>query len=151
MEQWNYETFLMDLRKFQNKIKKEFNEDLKKFKISSTHIGVLMLLKNQKTGYSMSELSRLTKVDNALMTRNIKELEKIDYVYRDQEEHKKRKYHICLTESGWNVAKKLEQIIKTKQKNFEESFTKEEQDVLCRALQIIAQKFMKIEKEDKEC
>ena len=85
MEKLSYEKFLVYLRQFQNKIQKEFNEDLKNFHLSSTYLGIIMMLYDHREGYSMSDLSRLTSVDNALMTRNIKELEKIDYIYRNRE------------------------------------------------------------------
>ena len=152
MEKLNFEKFLIYLRQIQNKIQKDFNEDVKALGISSTHMGIIMILKNRSNGCSMSELSRLNKVDNALMTRNIKELEKINYVYRNREKESQRKYHICLTEDGKQMALKLEKIIEQKQQNFLNNFTEEEKKIIDEAVSIVIQKFMKsIEKEEKEC
>lgn len=152
MEKLNFEKFLIYLRQIQNKIQKDFNEDVKALGISSTHMGIIMILKNCSNGCSMSELSRLNKVDNALMTRNIKELEKINYVYRNREKESQRKYHICLTEDGKQMALKLEKIIEQKQQNFLNNFTEEEKKIIDEAVSIVIQKFMKtIEKEEKEC
>ena len=150
MEEWNYESFLIYLRQILNKMQKEMNDDLKKFQISSTHVGILMLLKKQN-GCSMSELSRVIKVDNALMTRNIKELEKINYVYRNRESEIQRKYHICLTENGMKVANELDKIIEEKQKCLEKLFNEEERAILKKGIDIMVQKFITIEKEEKEC
>lgn len=149
MEELNYEKFLIYLRQFQNKMQKEFNDDLKHYQISSTHIGILLTLQSRKEGYSMSELSRLIKVDNALMTRNIKELEKIEYIYRNRENELQRKYHICLTEKGNQVAEELCKIMRKKQEEFINCFTEEERNMIENAIKIIIQKFMKtIEKEE---
>ena len=52
MEELNYEKFLIYLRQFQSKMQKGFNDDLKHYHISSTHIGIIMMLKNTKEGYS---------------------------------------------------------------------------------------------------
>lgn len=117
MKELNYENFLIYLRLFQKRMQKKMNEDLRKLGISSTHVGIIMILKNSKEGISMSNLSRMIKVDNALMTRNIKELEKINYIYRNRENESQRKYHICLTEDGEKIAKKLCSIMEQKQKN----------------------------------
>ena len=151
MKEINYEQFLIYLRQFQNKIQKNVNEDLKNFHISSTHIGIIMILKKEKNGCSMSELSRIIQVDNALMSRTISELEKINYIYRDRENIKQRKYHICLTKKGQDVANELEEIIKKRKKEFLKNFTKEEQKILIRAVEIMIQKFISLEKEEKEC
>lgn len=154
MEKCNlsYEKFLMYLRQFQNKAQKEFNEELKKFGISSTHIGIITILKNHPMGCSMSEISRIIMVDNALMTRNIKELEKINYVYRNRENESQRKYHICLTEEGNEVANEIERIIRQKQECFQQHFTKEEQMQVEQGIKILIEKSMKImESEDKKC
>lgn len=149
MEELNYEKFLIYLRQFQNKMQKDFNDDLKRFKISSTHIGIIMMLSKLEEGCSMSELSRQTKVDNALMTRNIKELEKIEYVYRNRANELQRKYHICLTKKGQEVASELRKIVENKQKEFCKCFTREEIEIVKKAINIIAQKFMNtLEKEE---
>ena len=152
MDELNYEKFLIYLRMFQNKIQKSFNENLKKLGISSTHVGIIMILKTTKEGLPMSSLSRLTKVDNALMTRNIKELEKIKYIYRNRENDSQRKYNICLTEQGYQVADIVQQIMEEKQKRFQEQFTKEERKTLEQGIQILLKKVINIvEKEEKEC
>ena len=142
MEKLSYEKFLVYLRQFQNKIQKEFNEDLKNFHLSSTYLGIIMMLYDHPEGYSMSDLSRLTSVDNALMTRNIKELEKIDYIYRNRENELQRKYHICLTEKGQKVAGELKNIIEKRQQDFLKLFSKEEQALLEQAMNIVIQKFI---------
>ncbi len=152
MKELNYENFLIYLRLFQKRMQKKMNEDLRKLGISSTHVGIIMILKNSKEGISMSNLSRMIKVDNALMTRNIKELEKINYIYRNRENESQRKYHICLTEDGEKIAKKLCSIMEQKQKKFIEKFTPEEKNIIEKAVQIVYEKFGKeIEKEEKTC
>ncbi len=152
MEKLNFEKFLVYLRQIQNKIQKDMNEEVRTLGISSTHMGIIMILKTSINGCSMSELSRLNKVDNALMTRNIKELEKINYVYRNRENESQRKYHICLTEEGKQMAEKLEKIVNRKQKQFIDNFTEEEKQIIDQALNIVIQKLIKtMEKEEKEC
>jgi DNA-binding MarR family transcriptional regulator len=143
MEELNYEKFMIYLRQCQNKIQKGFNEEIKQFHISSTHISIIMMLYHHKEGFSMSELSRLLFVDNALMTRNIKELEKIKYIYRNRENEFQRKYHICLTEEGKKIALKIQEILEQKQSKFCSEFTKQEQEILNQALHIIICKFNK--------
>lgn len=149
MEELNYEKFMIYLRQCQNKIQKGFNEEIKKFHISSTHISIIMILYHNKEGFSMSELSRLLCVDNALMTRNIKELEKIKYVYRNRESESQRKYHICLTEEGKKIAQNVQEILEQKQAKFQKQFTEQEQEILNQALQIMIQKLKKTIEEGK--
>lgn len=152
MEEINYQKFLIYLRQFQKIIQKNVNDELKNYNISSTHIGIIMILKEEEKGYTMTELSRLTKVDNALMTRNIKELEQINYIYRNREKQTQRKYHICLTEKGKDLAHSLEKIICKRKKEFFKNFTKEEQEILKQAANILVKKFIStIEKEENEC
>ncbi len=148
MERLSYEKFLVYLRQFQSKLQKDFNEDLKRFNLTSTYIGIFLLLNEEPDGYSMSELSRLNSVDNALMTRNIKELEKINYIYRNRENESQRKYHICLTETGKKVAKELKELLQKRQQEFLNSFTKEEKEILEQAIDIIFQKFVLTIKEE---
>jgi len=152
MKEFDYEQFLIYLRKFQNKIQKQFNQEVKKLNLSSTYVGIIMILSRKKDGCSMSELSRLTSVDNALMTRNIKELEKINYVYRNREKESQRKYHICLTEEGKQAAEALKEIVEEKKKSLIDCFTEEEQDVLVKAGKIVIERFLnEIEKEEQKC
>ena len=138
----------MYLRLCQNKIQKDVNDELKKYQLSSSYIGILLLLNDHTEGYSMTELSKLISVDNALMTRNIKGLEEIEYVYRNREKTNQRKYHICLTEKGLEVAKELQKIMQKKQEEFVSNFTKEEKEMIEKAINIVMQKFMKVMKED---
>jgi len=152
MEELNYETFMIYLRQIQKNMQRNMNEELKKIGITSTHVGILMILKREADGISMSELSRITKVDNALMTRNIKELEKINYIYRDRKKESERKYHICLTKEGYKIAKQLSKIIEEKQQNFLKSLTLEEKEILKKAVTIIIQKFeLEMRKEQEKC
>lgn len=150
MQDLNYEQFLIYLRKFQSEIQKQFNRELKILGISSTHVSIILLLSKNITGYTMTELSRLISVDNALMTRNIKELETIQYLYRDRENPSARKYQIRLTEKGFKVAKKIQKIMKTHQKEFLSDFTDEEQEKIGEVMLLFKRKFLlKIEKEEK--
>lgn len=152
MKEFDYEQFLIYLRKFQNKIQRQFNRDMKTLNLSSTYVGIIMVLSRKEEGYSMSELSRLISVDNALMTRNIKELEKINYVYRNREKESQRKYHICLTDEGRKIASSLQIIVDEKKESFVKKFTEEEQKILKKAGQIVIEKFLnEIEKENKKC
>lgn len=152
MNELDFDQFMSYLRMLLQKMQKDFNSELKHFGISSTHIGVIKLLNEKKIGYSMSELCRILKVDNALMTRNIKELEKINYVYRNKEKETQRKYHICLTKEGQKVANDLEKIVKEKQECFKKQFSEEEQQTIELASKIVVEKLMQIiEKEEKEC
>ena len=148
MEKLNYSKFLMYLRQCQNKIQKDVNEELKKYQLSSSYVGILLLLYDHKDGYSMSELSRLISVDNALMTRNIKGLEDIEYVYRNRENDSQRKYHICLTKKGFEVAEKMKEMMQKKQDDFACLFTEEERKIMEQAIDIVVSKFMKVMKED---
>ena len=151
MEQLQYETFLIYLRQCQNKIQKNFNEELKKYHISSTHLGILTLLNAHQDGYSMTELSKLMKADNALMTRNIQELEKIEYIYRDRMTNNDRKYHICLTKKGREVASEVRKIILRKQEEFKKSLTNEELLTIDKAMSILTEKFINKMKEEEKC
>ena|GEM_PF-3438013 len=137
----NFDQILIFTRKIREEMMKKCNYLIKHLNISCKHTSVLITLLDYESGCSMSVLSENLDVDNALMTRNIQELEYIGYVYRDRNDLKSRKYNICLTEKGKEIALEVKQITTHLLNNMSELFTETELIILKDAMNIVFQKY----------
>ena len=69
------ENFLINFRYFSKMMHKKFELYLKDNLVDSCEFICLLLLKREKQGLSMAELTKLSKVDKSMTTKVIKKLE----------------------------------------------------------------------------
>ncbi len=134
------ENFLINFRYFSKMMHKKFELYLKDNHVDSCEFICLLLLKREKQGLSMAELTKLSKVDKSMTTKVIKKLEEKDYIYRDRNSLNTRNYKICLTEVGFLKAKQIEKMLIQERKKFEKKFTTEEKEMLINCCNCILQK-----------
>lgn len=133
--------FLIYLRGSIKKMQKVFNEELKGYNITSSHLVYMILLKEYEDGLTMTELSNKSQVDKALTSRVVTELEKIEYIYRDRKDKHLRNYKICLTKKGLYVANSIEEIMSNNKKRMLDEFSTEEQEQIREVILMLMNKF----------
>jgi len=102
--------------------------------------GILFLLK-QRTGRSMTELSRLIELDNSTITGLIDRLEKAGFVYRNPDHVDRRLSHVYITPMGLDEVNKAKVVIRKVNEEVKEGFTAEQVDAFKSVLQSFSQKF----------
>lgn len=137
------EQFFIYIKGIIKKTEKKFNLQLKHYNITNSHSVYMMLLMRHPSGLTMTELSNMSQVDKALTSRVVKELESIEYIYRDAENLNTRNYNICLTKKGYDVANCIEQIMINNKKRILDKFTDEEQQHLHKSIMILINKLTK--------
>lgn len=94
----------------------------------------MMIIESNKN-CSLKDIAKLLNVDNAIITRNIKKLEELDYIIKIKKINDNRFFDLCLTENGKST---LDLINKYQLKWYDKvmkNFTKEESDNLINLLE----------------
>lgn len=133
--------FLIYLRGSIKNMQKAFNEKLKTFAITSSHLVYMILLKNHITGLTMTELSNMSQVDKALTSRVMKELESKEYIYRDTKDKHFRNYKICLTKKGIDVANSIQEMMENHKLQILEDFSNDEEKQIREVIIMLMNKF----------
>lgn len=139
-EIFQIETFLINLRYFSKVIDKKIVQRLKQDDVDISEIFCLLILKREKKGLSMRELTMISKVNKSMTTKVIQKLESKMLIYRDRVSPKTRNYKIYLTELGWDKASKIEEALLIERKKFEDNLTQEEKELIVKACTCIMQK-----------
>lgn len=137
------ESFLINFRYFAKLMDKKFTLYLKKNGVDGCEFICLLLLKREKKGLTMVELTKLSKVDKSMTTKVVKKLENKAYIYRDRDNTNVRNYKICLTELGISKAQEIEHMLAQEREKFENKFTKEEQKMLIDCCTCVLNKYIK--------
>jgi DNA-binding MarR family transcriptional regulator len=87
------------------------NRQLKDIDISSGLVYFIVEL-SQVDWLNMSDLSAAVGVDNAYATRAVEKLAALGYVYKIQDEQDRRAYRISLTDSGRQIAERVNETLK---------------------------------------
>lgn len=93
----------------------------------------MMIIESNKN-CNLKDIAKSLNVDNAIITRNIKKLEDLNYIIKIKKLNDNRFFDLCLTEKG-KVA--LDLINKYQEQWYEKvmkNFTKEESDILINLL-----------------
>jgi DNA-binding MarR family transcriptional regulator len=67
---------------------------------------------SQHEWLNMSDLSAAVGVDNAHTTRSVEKLAALGYVHKVQDEQDRRAFRISLTNSGWQIAERVNAALK---------------------------------------
>lgn len=134
-------THLINIRHFSINTTKKVQEDFSKTDINCSEAFYLILLNENKSGLTLSELSALTKVDKSLTTRIVKKLIDKEYVYKDTDDLSSRNYKIKLTTSGMKKADKIDNVLVNNYDSFISKYTKEEIELMDKAFKILLDSF----------
>ena len=66
----------------------------------------MMLIENNKN-CNLKDIAKLLNVDSAIITRNIKKLEALDYVTKIKRDDDNRFFALCLTDSGIEILQSI--------------------------------------------
>lgn len=66
----------------------------------------MMLIENNKN-CNLKDIARLLNVDGAIVTRNIKKLEALNYITKIKRDDDNRFFTLCLTDSGLSILKSI--------------------------------------------
>jgi DNA-binding MarR family transcriptional regulator len=102
--------FVVALSKARNMVTTDMHAALAGTGVSSSHIGVLLLL-SLGTACSSVALSRLLGVNAGFVTRMIDRMERQGLVRRDRDNPDRRVVNLTLTETGRNVAERIAEIV----------------------------------------
>lgn len=85
----------------------------------------MMIIEGNK-GCNLKDIAKLLNVDSAIITRNIKKLEDLNYVTKIKRDNDNRFFDLCITDKGIDTLKILNQYHDTWYEKITNNFNKEE-------------------------
>lgn len=101
-----YKTFTVLMASINRSIRKIKTEEMAEFHLKSPHVSCLYYL-FKEDALTAKELCEICEEDKANVSRTIDYLETNGYLIRQNEDNKKYKSHLALTEMGRSVASKI--------------------------------------------
>ena len=101
-----YKTFTVLMASINRSIRKIKTEEMAEFRLKSPHVSCLYYL-YKEDALTAKELCEICEEDKANVSRTIDYLETNGYLIRQNEDNKKYKSHLALTEMGRSVASKI--------------------------------------------
>lgn len=114
--------------------------EMTEFGLKGTHTMCIFYLKHHEEGLTAAQLCNLCSEDKAAISRSLSELSDRNYIYTDNDENKK-KYRaiIHLTDAGKEVADKLDSLVAQWVEAGGEGLSEDERDSFYYALNIISE------------
>jgi len=110
--------------------------------VTVAQAGILFLLK-QKSGQSMSDVSKLLSIDNSTLTGLVDRLERAGFVRRNSNPGDRRALNIDITDSGIRELEKAKTVIWRINEEIKAGFSEQEMESFKRVLQHFTLKFGK--------
>lgn len=114
-------------------IKEKGDEAIKRYHITTKHLGILYLLK-ETDNLSQIELGRSLLIDRTTMIKLIDDLEQEQYVQRRKNSDDRRIYNIHLTETGKSNLSEIKASIKNIEEKFLSNIDQTHQSILIDSL-----------------
>ena len=102
---------------------------LSKYNITLNMWRCMMLIDNNKN-CNLKDIAKFLNVDSAIVTRNIKKLELLNYVTKVKRDDDNRFFILCLTDSGLDILKSINDYQDSWYDKILEGFDKKESDEL---------------------
>ena len=102
---------------------------LSKYNITPNMWRCMMLIDNNKN-CNLKDIAKFLNVDSAIVTRNIKKLELLNYVTKVKRDDDNRFFSLCLTDSGMDILKSINDYQDSWYDKILEGFDKKESDEL---------------------
>ena len=102
---------------------------LSKYNITLNMWRCMMLIDNNKN-CNLKDIAKFLNVDSAIVTRNIKKLELLNYVTKVKRNDDNRFFSLCLTDSGLDILKSINDYQDSWYDKILEGFNKKESDEL---------------------
>ena len=101
-----FKTFTVLMANINRSIRKIKTEEMAEFRLKSPHVSCLYYL-YKENALTAKELCDICEEDKANISRTIDYLETNGYLVRQQQDNKKYKNHLALTEKGRNVGERI--------------------------------------------
>lgn len=128
-----YKTFTVLMASINRSIRKIKTEEMAEFRLKSPHVSCLYYL-YKEDALTAKELCEICEEDKANISRTIDYLETNGYLVRRNEENKKYKSHLALSDMGRAVASKIAEKIDRILDEAGEGIREEEREIMYRNL-----------------
>lgn len=134
-----FEEFVSLISNIHKDIQKIKQDRMKQFGLSGNHVMCLFYLAKHEEGLTAANLCQLMSVNKAAVSRTLAELIEKEYViYADQEEGKKYRAIVKLTEKGVSVTEQIDGIICEVVNEIGKDLEDEERNIMYRSLEIVS-------------
>ncbi len=141
--QERFEKFTLLITKISRCIRKIKTEEMAEFDLKSTHVSCLYYLYTMQS-LTSKELCDVCDEDKAAVSRSIEYLEKNGYLETVEQEHKKYKRPLELTEKGREAGKHISESIDCVLDAASHGVSDEERNILYHALAKISENLQKV-------
>lgn len=134
-----FEEFVSLISNIHKDIQKIKQDRMKQFGLSGNHVMCLFYLAKHEEGLTAANLCQLMFVNKAAVSRTLAELIEKEYViYADQEEGKKYRAIVKLTEKGVSVTEQIDGIICEVVNEIGKDLEDKERNIMYRSLEIVS-------------
>ena len=134
-----FEEFVSLISNIHKDIQKIKQDRMKQFGLSGNHVMCLFYLAKHEEGLTAANLCQLMSVNKAAVSRTLAELIEKEYViYADQEEGKKYRAIVKLTEKGISVTEQIDGIIYEVVNEIGKDLEDKERNIMYRSLEIVS-------------
>lgn len=134
-----FEEFVSLISNIHKDIQKIKQDRMKQFGLSGNHVMCLFYLAKHEEGLTAANLCQLMSVNKAAVSRTLAELIEKEYViYADQEEGKKYRAIVKLTEKGVSVTEQIDGIICEVVNEIGKDLEDKERNIMYRSLEIVS-------------
>lgn len=134
---------ISNINKYINKIK---TEEMAEFGLKAVHVSCLFYLNKHEDGLTASQLCSLCEEDKALISRSLDYLEDQELVICQNNEENNKKYRakLFLTDKGKDIAKKITIITDNAVENGSNGVSHSDRETMYKTLEIISENLKKI-------
>jgi len=134
-----FEEFVSLISNIHKDIQKIKQDRMKQFGLSGNHVMCLFYLAKYEEGLTAANLCQLMSVNKAAVSRTLAELIEKEYaIYADQEEGKKYRAIVKLTEKGLSVTEQIDGIICEVVNEIGKDLEDKERNIMYRSLEIVS-------------
>lgn len=102
---------------------------LSEYKLTLNMWRCMMIIEQNKT-CNLKDIAKSLNVDNAIVTRNIKKLEELNYIIKVKRNNDNRFFDLCLTDEGLSILKSVDKCNDDWYEKVLKNFSEEEYDTL---------------------
>ena len=134
-----FEMFNVTIARIWSSLQKIRADAMAPFGLKSSHFMCLFFLHHEDRALTAAELSELSALDKAAVSRVIADLERLGYItYEKPDEKRRYRAKIVLTESGQKLSVKMNSIVEEFIQNAGSGLTDEDRGIFYKSLLLIA-------------
>lgn len=134
-----FEQFISAVEGLYKCVQKIKRQEMDEFGLRGTHVMCLYFLGKHREGMTSGQLAAACWEDKAAVSRSVSELERRGLVVLEPEVGKRRyRSPICLTETGNQVVRRMEEVIAEVVRRADQGFSEEERSAFYRGFEILS-------------